>query len=804
MFAESTVGDIRYAIRGMRRSPLFAFSAAATIGLGLGVLCSAVTIVNAYILKPIDLPGARSLYGLSWDTATTRRHRFRRADVEAIREGTALFTGLTAATDAVVMHNGTPLPGRLVTGNYFQVLGAQPALGRTLLPPDMPAPGGNPVVVLSDLGWRTHFGSDPAIVGKQITLGRERFHVVGVLPPAFRLPGDEGVGFWAPLTMARALGVRDPWSDPDADGLAVTVRLRAGATESQTRAWLDTWLRQRFPAGSESVPVAVRVESRATRIPLTGQTASVFALIVSVFALVLLVACANVTNLMLARGFGRQREIAVRLSLGGNRGRVVRQLLIEGVVLAVPAALVGLALTYVTARTFPAVIVGTFPLGAIPVQEMLVPLEPDLRVLAILCAAAVAAAVLASFAPAVRVTRVNLVRASKGEAGLDTGRSRLRTGLVAMQIGACVLFLVGAFGLIDQSKGSANPTTGLNYELVSSVRVAPNLRAELATRLAADAAVQQVAIAWRPPLVGPLRPIGVVASTTHVEQAAGFMVVSPEYFSLFGIRLVRGRVFTKAEADEGADVALVSQATARLMWPGIDPIGQTLELVPARDQPGRRPAHTSVRVIGVTQDVMTGLVLDGIDRTCVYFPTGVRDAGDVSILVRARSDIASVKTLVTSTVDALERDAPVEVNSIVEVIGVVAWVLQAVSVTAGLLGVIGLALAFSGTYAVVAFLVTQRTREFGIRMAIGATVRQIVAGMLREALRTALVGVGAGIAIAIALDRMVSGGNSLIPMFGLRPYVVGAAIVLFATATAALVPSLRGSRIDPSKALRAE
>ncbi|HEY1305634.1 MAG TPA: ABC transporter permease [Vicinamibacterales bacterium] len=803
MFAESIVGDIRYAIRGMRRSPLFAFSVAATIGLGLGVLCSAVTIVNAYVLKPIELPEARSLYGLSWDTATTRRHRFRLADVEAIRESTPLFSGLTAATDAVVMHNGTPLPGRLVTGNYFQVLGAQPALGRTLFPSDMPAPGGNPVVVLSDLGWRTHFGSDPAIVGKQITLGRERFHVVGVLPPAFRLPGDEGVGFWAPLTMARALGVRDPWSDPDADGLAVTVRLRAGTTESQTRAWLDTWLRQRFPS-SESVPVAVRVESRATRIPLTGQTASVFALIVSVFALVLLVACANVTNLMLARGFGRQREIAVRLSLGGNRRRVVRQLLIEGLVLAVPAALVGLALTYVTARTFPAVIVGTFPLGAIPVQEMLAPLEPDLRVLAILCAAAVAAAVLASFAPAVRVTRVNLVRASKGEAGLDTGRSRLRTGLVAIQIGACVLFLVGAFGLIDQSKGSANPTTGLNYELVSSVRVAPNLRAELATRLAADAVVQQVAIAWRPPLVGPLRPIGVVASTTHVEQDAGFMVVSPEYFPLFGIRLVRGRAFTKAEADEGADVALVSQATARLLWPGIDPIGQTLEVVPARDQSGRRPPHTSVRVIGVTQDVMSGLVLDGIDKTCVYFPTGVHDAGDVSILVRARSDIASVKTLVASTVDALERDAPVEVNSIVEVIGVVAWVLQAVSVTAGLLGVIGLALAFSGTYAVVAFLVTQRTREFGIRMAIGATVRQIVTGLLTETLRTAFVGVGAGIAIAIALDRMVSGGNSLIPMFGLRPYAVGAAIVLFATVTAALVPSLRGSRIDPSKALRAE
>jgi hypothetical protein len=454
--------------------------------------------------------------------------------------------------------------------------------------------------------------------------------------------------------MAKAFGVADPWSDASYAGLAVTTRLRPGVTEAQLRATFDTWVKQRFQPESASAPVAVRVESRATRLPYTRQTATLLAVIVSAFALVLLVACANVTNLMLARGFGRQREIAMRLSLGGSRQRVVRQLVIESLVLAVPAALVGLGLTSVIARVFPSLIVATFPPGAIPVEAMLAPLTLDLPVLVSLCLAAIAAAVVVSFAPALRVTRANLVRASKGEAALDTRRSRLRSGLVAMQIGACVLFLVGAFGFIDRAKLLANPATSLNYELVSSIRVAPRLQERVAIRLRNDPAVERVAAASRPPLVGPLQTIRMVASDTRIEQMVGFIAVSPDYFPMFGIGVRRGRVFTQGEADEGAAVALVSEATARTLWPGRDPIGQTLELIPSPGQSTPRPAQTSVRIVGVTQDVSTGLVLDGLDKTCVYFPTGVRSPDAVSILVRARTDIPSVKTAVTAAVNEIE------------------------------------------------------------------------------------------------------------------------------------------------------
>jgi putative ABC transport system permease protein len=804
VFLESLTADIRYAFRGIRRSPLFACSVSATIGLGLGILCSGFTVINGLMLRPIDLPQARSLYALSWDTATVTGHRFQLSDFEALRDAMPFFSGLAATTDAPITQDGVQRVAKLVTGNYFQVLRGRVQLGRGLTPADAPAPGGSAVVVLSDGIWRVRYGADPHIVGKEIVLGPGRFVVVGVTPPGFGLPEDDGVAFWAPLTMARVFGVADPWSGSSDVLLSVVGRLRDNATDVQVRTWLDAWLRQRFASDTEAAPLNVRVESRARRVPITGAILTLFILFVSSLSLVLLVACANVMNLMLARGFGRQREIAVRLSLGATRMRIARQLVIESLVLSVPAALCGLAMAYATARALPEILAGSLPIGAVPMRETFIPLDPDARVLTVLGLAAIAAAVFVSFVPALRVTRANLVRASKGEAALDTRGSRLRTSLVALQIGACVLFIVIATGLIEESTSLASSNTGLSYELVSSVRVPPRLREAVAVRLATDPSVDRVAAAWRAPLVGPLPTIDIVASETHIQRAAGFMVVSPEYFPVFGVRVVQGRAFTKQEADDGAPVALVSRATARALWPNLEPLGQTLQLLPLRGATRRRPEHTSVRIIGVTDDVVNGLVMNGIDTTCVYFATGLRSSGDLSLLVRARVDTASVHAAAAAVITALDPNAPYQTISMRDVLSVLAWALGAFSAAASLLGIVGLVLAFSGTYAVVAFLVAQRTREFGIRMAIGATVRQIVAGMLGETLQTAAIGLGAGLALALALGRAFSGTIPIVPAFMLRPYLIGASIVLAATATAALLPSLRASRIDPSKALRAE
>ncbi len=576
------LSDIRYAFRGLRRSPLFAASVAATIGLGLGVLCSAVTFLNAYVLKPVELPDPYALYGLSWNTADVRGHAFTLADFDALRENAPHFSSLAAGQQTWVMQGDALMAGGLVTGNYFALLGATPALGRLLTPADATAPGDRPVVVLSDHAWRSRYGADANIVGTLIELGRQRFEVVGVTPPRFGLSGEELVGFWAPLTMARAFSVANPWNPASPPSLFVVGRLRADATETQARAAFEVWLRQRFPAGTDAAPTAVRMESRATRLPLDGPVLALFALIVAAFSLVLLVACANVTNLLLARALARQREIAVRLSLGAGRWRVARQLAIESLVLAVPASAVGLAITIVSARVVPALILATWPRDVIAIDMLVLPIDPDARVLAVLFAAAVTSALLVTLAPAVRAARADLVQASKGGAAIDPRRSRLRTGLVAMQIGACTLFLVWASGLIEQTRHIANPDTRLSHERVANVQVTGKLRAAIAERLAADPTVERVAVAMKPPLAGPLESIGVVASATRLERTAGFTAVSPEYFPMFDIRVVRGRAFTAEEADQNAPVVVVSEATARLLWPNLDPIGQTLEITPSR------------------------------------------------------------------------------------------------------------------------------------------------------------------------------------------------------------------------------
>jgi macrolide transport system ATP-binding/permease protein len=802
---DSLFQDIRYAVRTLRRAPLFAATVAVTMGLGLGLLGSAFTLLNAYLLKPIDLPDANALYGLSWDTDTTRRQRFTLADYEALQPEARRFAALAASQNVSLMQDAVSTPGLLVTGNYFELLGARPALGRLLTPSDVAAPGGAAVVVLSNRTWRSRYGSNPAIVGQRVPLGRERFEVVGVAEPHASLPGQEGVSFWAPLTMASAFPGVDP--GPNAASLGVVARAREDVTAASVSAWLDVWLRQRFPPPSDAAPVAVRVDSLATRIPLNGVTLTLFVFIMSAFGLVLLVASANVTNLMLARALTRQPEIVVRLALGASRWRVARQLIVESLVLAVPAAAAGLALVIVMARVFPALILATVPGDLMAVEEILVSLDPDWRVMAFLAAAAVLSAVLTTLVPAARLARLRLAHASRGEVSADARGSRLRSGLVAMQIGTCALFVVGAMGLLDESSRLANPQTNLSYERVSLISIDPKARAAVAARLASAAAVEQVAVTWKPPLfAGPLPTTRITAPATNIAQNIGYMGVSPEYFTLFDIPIVRGRTFTPAEAAAGAPVVVVSEATAAALWPGLDPLGQTLDLAEgAEGRIDRRLPRGRMQVIGVTEDVVSGNIFDGIDASCIYFPTVVQPLTNMSLLVRTRTDdVEALQAAVTTAVKEAAPEMPFQVLPIRRMVGLAVWIFQAFSAAASLLSVVGLIFAYSGTHAVVSFLVAQRTREFGVRMALGASAWRIVRGMLLETSRTAAIGLAAGLAVAAGLIRLSSGAAAIMPDFGARPFLVGGAIVLAATAVAALAPLRGAARIDPAQALRTE
>jgi len=376
-----------------------------------------------------------------------------------------------------------------------------------------------------------------------------------------------------------------------------------------------------------------------------------------------------------------------------------------------------------------------------------------------------------------------------------------------MQIGACALFLVGAVGFLAESSRLANPQTNLSYERVSLISIDPKVRPAVARRLASEAAVEQVAVAWKPPLMnGSLPTTRVTASATSIALNTGYTAVSSEYFPLFDIQIVRGRTFTPAEAAAGAAVALVSEATAAALWPGLDPIGQTLDLAAVPEgRADRRLPRGRAQVIGVTQDVTNGNVFDGVDASCVYFPADVKSLKEMSLLVRARTDdVAVLRSAVTSAVKDVAPEMPFEVLPMRTLVGLALWIFQSFSVAASLLGVVGLLFAYSGTHAVVSFLVVQRTREFGVRMALGASAWRIVWGMLVETSRTAAIGLAAGLAVAAGLMRLFRSSNAILPAFGARPFVVGAAIVAVATAVAALAPLHAAARIDPAQALRTE
>ena len=805
MTLHSILQDVRYAVRTFGRTPLFAATVVATMGLALGLVGSAFTLLSAYLIRPVNLPNPRALYALSWDTETTFFERFGLADYEALEPEARRLAGVAATLDAAVMQDAVSIRGLLVTGNYFEMLGARPAIGRLLRREDAAARGAVPVVVLSHELWRSRYGADPTILGQRITLGRQRFEVVGVTEPHAQLFRQELVSFWVPLTMADAFPGADVWSGPNVRTLAVIGRLREDVTAASMQAWFEVWLHRRFPPPSDATPVAVRLDSLATRLPVDRDAVMVTAFIMSAFGLVLLVAAANITNLMLARALARQPEIAVRLALGASRWRIARQLIIESLVLAVPAAVAGLAFVTVAARVVTAMIVAAWPPSSPPLENILLPLEPDVRVMAFLAAMAVVSAVLITLAPAGRLAGIRLAQASRGEASPDRRGSRLRSGLVAVQVGACALFLIGAIGLLDQSSRFANPPLNLSYEQVSiMMRIDTAVRAKLATQLVSEAAVHSVAGVWKPPMVSSLPITAVKASTSNIATNVGYTGVSPEYFALFDIQIVRGRPFTTAEAAAGSAVALVSKATAAALWPGRDPLGQTLEVVtvPERRSDPRLP-RGRLQVIGVAEDVASGAITDGIDASCVYFLTDVQGPANMALLVRARADTDLLPSAVTAAMNKVAPDTAFELLSMRGNVADGAFGFRALSLAVAVLGFVGLLFAYSGTHAVVSFLMAQRKREFGLRMALGASAAQIVWGMLTQTSRTGFIGLAAGVAVAAVLMRLLTSSAAILD-FGVRPFIAGAATVLIATTVAALIPLLGTTRIDPAQALRTE
>ncbi len=788
---ESTMQDIRYAMRGFFRAPAFVLTVVGTIGLALGLNTALFTLFNAYVLRPLAVRDPYSLYQFTWIAKNGDWHEFHLRDFEEFRRGNPAFSDALLYRIVMTRANGRQMVGVILSANAFTMLGTEAALGRTLLP------GDDRTLVLSDTAWKSKFAGDSGILGKKLDILGGSYEVVGIARPEFDRFNAAAPDFWVPpITTGSAAGETG----------RVIGRLRPNLTLEQARVALEVWSRQ----ATADLPeprraTGVHLESAATSIPLNKELLSFSAPIVAAFGLVLLIACANVANLMLARAMARQREIGVRLSLGAGRVRLIRQLLTESLLLSIPAALAGVAISQATVHLTQRLLLETAPATYMQIFR-LVPLEADFRVFLFVFAAAVGSTLFFGLAPAIQATRPGLMYATRGDFSADVRPARLRNALVVSQVTVCVLLLTCSGVLLH---------TGLKLQ-ASDVRLAVDgvldvhnneaaIDSKLADRLRQEPWVESVAVAWRAPLYGPWRTIPVSPQAHGKLVRAGYDFVSPEYFDAFRIPLVRGRNFTAEESRSEAAVAIVSEATAARLWPGEDAVGQSFGIEPDRNTNKwvKQPGYHAARVIGVAKDMVSGFIWEGIDTTCIYFPTGPQGAKNVSLLVRVKGDPAIARR----ALDAATSKVSSEISFIVpmdEAVAVQIYPFRASSWVGSALGGLALALSLSGIYGVLSYLVSQRTKEIGIRMALGASTSSVVRIVLSQSMKLAVIGIVIGATLALGVSRLFASELQNVNTFDAVAYLGSIAIALLAALAAGYVPSKRAASVDPVTALRCD
>jgi predicted permease len=793
---ESVLQDVRYALRGFRKSPGFALAVVGTIGAALGLNTTMFTVLNAYALRPFAVHDPWALYGFSWYGQNGQGHRFTWAQYQDLAARQSPFSDVLAAENFGADVEGRTLFGQLVSGNYFTMLGAGVAEGRPLLPRDATAPGSGAVMVVSYYAWRNKFGADPNLVGKTLHLRGHAFQVVGISDPAFTGLESFPGGFWIPITMHAAVqDGRNLLAFPQPERLKLIGRLRAGMPPETAKAELMAWLPR------EQQALGVVMQSSATTVPLNRDAILTFIPIFTAFGLVLLIACANVSNMMLARALARQREIGIRVSLGAGRARLVRQLLTESVLLAAPAAALGLAISQATIEGARRVLFATVP-AAFGRLLMLPSLTPDWRVFAFILLASLVATLAFGMVPAIQTTRSRLVEANRGDFSSDYRPARLRSVLLATQVAVCSLLLImTAIVLRSQQRVTAR-TIGLDLSGVWDVRMAGKYQAKAAERLASTPGIQATATAWHAPLYGSDRRLGLTPSGSRDAVQTGYNLVSAGYFSVFQIPILRGRAFTEVESESDAPVAVVSEAAARRLWPGADAIGQTVAIPRAE----RAPEYSEARVIGVARDVLSGYLVTSRDRegAMVYFPTNARAANNDSILVRVSGASGAARQRIAAALDGIAPSIYDQLNPMNDVLAMQIYPFQVVFGVSAFLGGLSLVLTVSGIYGVMSYLVSQRTKEIGIRVALGAEASDVVRMVVRQSARQALIGVAAGIALALCIAPVFAHELEAIHPYDAMAYGGAVLIVMAAAVAASFAPSRQAVRVDPVTALRCD
>jgi predicted permease len=816
------MSDVRYAIRTLAKNPVFSLTVIAVLTLGIGLNAAVFTMLKGIALSPIaGVDGSARLAVIFAETSTGRQVRLSYPEYQYLRDHDTAFSGLFGS--AVVKANlgrgrhARQVWGELVTGNYFQVLGVRTVRGRMLLPSDEVAPGRHPVVVLSHGLWQRDFAADPDIVGQTVEINNHVLTVVGVADPTFHgTTVVYDVEVFIPVTMGPNLGFtfgsqgRTPsaiLSDRRAALFFPQGYLRAGTTPANAAAQMDAaWdalARDRpLTEAARRLKVAPfwQTPGGAPMIMLPSLT-----VLTAMGLLVLTIACANIAGLVLVRGVSRRGEIGVRLALGATRARIVRLLIVENLVLAVPGALFGLLLAR---RTIP-VLVGYAEWLAAP-ERVFFNTEVDSLVIGFAALVAGGSAVAFGFVPALQSSRVDLVSIINEDASpRGASRGRLRAGLVVAQVAVSLLLMVGA-GLVARSLEAARrayPGFDADHVSMLAVDVRQNGYDErrgrafyrsLLNAARGDAGVESATLAAFTPLGfldTPARRVEIEGYEPRRGEDLAFMSnsVGSNYFRTLRIPLIAGRAFDEHDDERAEPVAIVNQTLAQRFWGGAaNAIGKQIRVADADWR----------TVIGVAADVKYSRINES-PRPYLYLPFLQSYRSSMILHTRGSAPVERLVDRARAHVAALDPDLPIlYAKPLAEGI---AGALILFTLTAKMLflfGVAGMALAAIGTYGLVSYTVKQSTHEIGIRMALGASGLSVVRGFLGRGLRLGAVGAALGVVAALGVSKLLAGVLFGVSATDVVSFARAVAIILGAVTVATLLPAWRAARTNPLSALR--
>jgi len=812
--------DIRYAFRSFRRAPLAAATIVATVALGLGLVAAVFSILNLMIFRVDEVRNPHELFAVERQTsAITTPEAFRYSHYETLVRETDVFSAALATTgDVTAWLDGSRRQGRLVTGNFFQVLGVAAAHGRTFTPVD-DEPGQLPVIVLSQRAWEQHYASDLGVLERPLRVNGTSFRVVGIMPEGFRGLEIAAPDFWAPLSLLPEFG-RNEFGEGSLGSLHIIGRLAPGVSRGQALGELIAWDSRHAAERTGDRPAASLVlEPKQGTVPQPAEALLIFMPLFLAFGLILLIGCANVANLLLARLVARQREIGIRLAIGASRRRVVWQLLIENLLLGLVSAALAFGLSRLVLRGVVYALTSSFPAE---IGDLRIAVPPaDWRVGLFLLVGAIVSTVLFALAPVLRATRLEVARAIRGQV-LRGGRpGRVKDRLVTLQVAAAALLLICAAIFLRSAWSAASLDPGIRTSDIVNVAVLDEPRRDaVVDTVRSEPTVAALAASW-PSWLG-----GIGGAPAFVESAAGksvvtYQLVTPNYFDVLDIDIVRGRALNETERSASEAVAVVSETVARELWPSGDAIGRVLRLDPDPSllRPQGGPANPSrptddpmlrertAVVVGIARDV-AGFRVGGVrlGGSGVYLPTSAETAG-TALITRVRGDVEQARRALVDRLALIDPNLT-QVSTLRTLASTDAYLLSVSFGVTVALGSLALLLTLSGLYSVLSYLVEQRTSEIGVRMALGASRGRIGELVLRQSARP--VGIGllvgailtAGLGAALLATPMSEQIAATVRLFDPVAYAASLSFIVAGCAGAALIPAFRAGRVSPLAALR--